>query len=247
MVSLECLVFEVTRRCNEYCEMCMRGNPENIDMSKNIVNKVLLDNYILDIENIVFTGGEPTLNENLICYIIDLLMKNDILAKQISIVTNAKKFPKDMLESFSDYQKYCMSKHIKNKICINFSVDKFHESYPDILKEYQQKYPQFLYKFKDLPWIWKTGRAQFGEKFQYEIKPLYVQIVMGYLWIMNDLYVTARGNYETMGDGMYSDMDKIHMGSVLENSLLDILEQYGKVPRRDEEEFKRLIYKARYR
>lgn len=46
MVSLEYLAFEVTRRCNEWCKMCMRGDSEEVDMSEEIVNRVLLDNYI---------------------------------------------------------------------------------------------------------------------------------------------------------------------------------------------------------
>lgn len=247
MVSLEYLAFEVTRRCNEWCKMCMRGNPEEVDMSEEIVNQVLLNNYIKDIQTIMFTGGEPILNEKLICYVVDLVMKNNILVNRFYTVTNAKKFPKDILEAFSDYQKYCMYKNIKCNIAIDFSVDVFHESHPEIIREYKEKYPTFQYAFKGLEWTWKTGRAEYGEKFEYKIIPIHVQIVMGYLWVMNTLYVTSKGNYETMGDGMYSDMDKIHMGSVFDNSLLDILNQYGKVTCGTEEEFKRLLYKLKYK
>lgn len=242
MVSLEYLAFEVTRRCNEWCKMCMRGNPEEVDMSEEIVNKVLLNNYIKDIDSIMFTGGEPTLNDKLICYIIDLVIKNSILVNQFCIVTNAKKFPKDALEAFNDYLIYCKYQNTKGKIAISFSVDAFHENYPDIIREYQEKYPQFQYEFKSLNWIWKTGRSDYGDKFEYGINPMFVRLIMGYIWVMNPLYVTAKGNYETMGDGMYLDMDKINMGSVFDNSLLDILNQYGKVNYGTEEEFKKLLY-----
>lgn len=78
-----------------------------------------------------------------------------------------------------------------------------------------------------------------------EILPMYVQIVMGYIWVMNTLYVTAKGNYETMGDGTYKDMDKLHMGSVFDNSLIDLLERYGKIYSGSEEEFKRMLNLAR--
>lgn len=246
MVSLEYLALEVTRRCNEWCKMCMRGNPEEVDMSEEIVNQVLLNNDIQDIQTVMFSGGEPTLNEKLICYVVDLVMKNNILVNQFALVTNAKKFPKDILEAFSDYQKYCRYKNMKCKITINFSVDIFHESHPEIIKEYKEKYPNFQYAFKGLEWIWKTGRAEYGEKFEYKIVPMYVHQVMGHLWVINALYVTAKGNYETMGDGMYSDMDKIHMGSVFENSLLNLMNQYGKVTYGTEEEVKRLLRVLRH-
>lgn len=247
MISLEYLAFEITRRCNEWCKMCMRGEPEEVDMSEKIVNQVLLNNDIQDIETILFTGGEPTLNENLVCYIIELIIKNKIPVRRLSMITNAKKFPKQILEAFADYQKYCIYQNMKNEITINFSVDVFHENHSGVIGEYKEKYPQFQYKFKGLDWIWKTGRAEYGEKFEYEIVPMYVQMVMGYLWIMNTLYVTAKGNYETVGDGMYKDMDQIHMGSVFEYSIPDLLDKYGKVTNGTEEEFKKLLYRARNR
>lgn len=245
MISLEYLAFEVTRRCNECCKMCMRGDPEEIDMSQEVVNKVLLNNNIRDIETILFSGGEPTLNENLVCYIIDLIIKNNILVSKFSLVTNAKKFPKLILEAFDDYQKYCSYENIKSNIVVNFSVDVFHENHQEIISEYREKYPNFHYDFKGLSRILKTGRAEYGEKFEYKIDPMLVDVYIGFLSVMNSLYITAKGNYETIGDGMYSDMDQVNMGSVFDNSLLDILEQYGKVVYGSKEQFKRMIYRAK--
>ena len=245
MVSLEHLSFEVTRRCNESCAMCMRGNPEDVDMSEDIVNKVLLDNYIKDIEAILFTGGEPTLNEKLICYVIDLLIKNNIPVNRLAMVTNAKKYPKDILEAFNDYKKYCKTRHLANEVLINFSVDEFHEKNPNVINEYKEKYPQFYYVTKGLDHTWKTGRSEQGDFFEYKVLPMYVQILMGYIWVRSDLYVTAKGNYETMGDGMYSDMDRIYIGSVSDYSLLDILDRYGEITYGTKEEFKKLLTIAR--
>ena len=247
MVSLEYLALEVTRRCNEWCKMCMRGDPEEVDMSKEIVNQVLLNNDIQDIQTIMFTGGEPTLNEELICYTIELIMKHHILVPRLSMVTNAKKFPQLVLESFDDYQKYCISRNIKSNITINFSIDAFHEDYPDITRKYKEKYPQFQYLFTGLDFVWKTGRAEYGDPFEYKILPMHVQMVMGYLWVMNTLYVTAKGNYETVGDGMYSDMDQLHMGSVFDYSILDLIDKYGKIKNGTEQELKQYLYRCRNR
>ena len=53
MISLENLSLEITRRCNELCPgFCMRGNAQNLDMSKKIVDKVLLNNNIDCIEDL---------------------------------------------------------------------------------------------------------------------------------------------------------------------------------------------------
>lgn len=245
MISLKYLAFEVTRLCNEFCKMCMRGEAEDVNMTEDIVDRVLLDNCIQDVETIMFTGDEPTLNEKLICYIVELIMKHKIPVRHLSIVTNAKKFPKDTLEVFKDYQRYAKINNLKCNITINFANDVFHEKYPEIIGEYQSKYPQFQYEFKGLDFIWKTGRAEHGDKFEYKIIPMYIQTVMGYLWVMNTLYVTAKGNYETMGDGMYKDMDRIHMGSVHDKSFIDLIENHGIITNASEEEFKRLLYAAR--
>ena len=53
MLSLEFLVFEVTRLCNEFCKMCMRGDAEDVNMTKEIVNRILLGNDINDIYKVV--------------------------------------------------------------------------------------------------------------------------------------------------------------------------------------------------
>ena len=34
-------IFEVTRRCNLSCEHCLRGDAQNLDMTKETVDKVL--------------------------------------------------------------------------------------------------------------------------------------------------------------------------------------------------------------
>ena len=35
------LAFELTRRCNLACRWCARGNPQNVDITKEIINKTL--------------------------------------------------------------------------------------------------------------------------------------------------------------------------------------------------------------
>lgn len=245
MLSLEYLAFEVTRLCNELCKMCMRGEAEDVNMTEEIVRQVLLGNDINDIATIMFTGGEPTLNEKIVCYVIELVMKYNIPVERFSMVTNAKKFPCDILEAFRDYLKFCKAIGGKSTITINFSVDKFHENYPEVINEYRSKYPEFQYEFKGLDFIWKTGRSEQGDKFIYEIIPMFVESVMGRIWVMNTLYVTANGNYETQGDGMYKDMDKLNMGSVFDKSMLDLLDEYGKYKDGSNTELKRLINIAR--
>lgn len=249
MISLDLLAFEVTRRCNELCKMCMRGEAENIDMTEGIVNQVLLDNYIQNISTICFSGGEPTLNEKLVCYTIEFIIKNKIPVQCLSMVTNAKYYPIEILEAFNDYQRYCQLNHYfnqyKNNIIIDFSTDLFHENCHDTIQKYQENFPQFEYRFKNIDRMWATGKATQGERFWYKILPIYIRLDMGFIQVINNIYVTAKGCYETLGDGAYKDMDKINMGVVYEKSLLDIIEKHGKICTGDTEKFKKMIYTMR--
>lgn len=58
-IKLEILAFQVTRKCNQNCLHCCKGQMQNADMSKEIVNKVL-DNsecQIKEMTHLVITGG----------------------------------------------------------------------------------------------------------------------------------------------------------------------------------------------
>ena len=65
---------EITRKCNLHCAHCMRGPAQNIEISKEDVDLFFekLDGVI--VENLTIGGGEPTLNPDMIVYIIDKLI-----------------------------------------------------------------------------------------------------------------------------------------------------------------------------
>ena len=56
-------VIEVTRRCNMQCRHCLRGDAQNVDISNEIIDR-FFDGFAdgAVIENVVFSGGEITVN-----------------------------------------------------------------------------------------------------------------------------------------------------------------------------------------
>ena len=62
------LCLEVTRRCNMGCAHCLRGNAENLDMSRETIDQVL--EQVDMIGQVTFTGGEPSLNMDTIRYFL---------------------------------------------------------------------------------------------------------------------------------------------------------------------------------
>lgn len=246
------LTFEVTRRCNICCEHCMRGDPQNIEITKEIVDEVLDNNKIVSIENLAFSGGEPTLNEDIIVYIIDKIIDNDIDVNNISMVTNGTIYSEKIVKAFKKFNAYrnrniveklkfklsqhpellevALKENIDSHARITFSTDQFHGDMYRVIEKYRLVAPELEYTFngpmkeKD---IYKTGRSKIGKEFTYTITPVrYFEEPDGY-HTFDYIYVTALGYYESEGMGSYKDMDALNIGSVFEKEIEDILVEYG--------------------
>lgn len=117
------LVLEVTRRCNMCCAHCMRGDAQALDMNKDVIDRVI--DMVDEIGCVVFTGGEPTLNLEIIRYFYDeLKRRGKDYPASFYIVTNGKENQKELallaldLYSVSDEKDMCG---------VAISVDDFHE------------------------------------------------------------------------------------------------------------------------
>lgn len=82
------LVLEVTRRCNMHCAHCLRGDAENVDMKEEIIDKVL--DMVDEIQCVIFSGGEPSLNLPLIQYFFDRAEQKGKFPESFWLATNGK-------------------------------------------------------------------------------------------------------------------------------------------------------------
>lgn len=85
-VLLHFSLIEVTRKCNLKCRHCLRGEAENITITKEMI-----DNYFDNIDGILtlnFTGGEPLLAIDEIEYTIDKIIKDKIRVASLAVITN---------------------------------------------------------------------------------------------------------------------------------------------------------------
>ena len=84
------VIIEVTRRCNMFCPHCLRGDAQNVDMDLYILDKFLSnfkDGYIREI---LFTGGEPSLNPEAVQFTLEAVKKYNITVQFFIMVTNGK-------------------------------------------------------------------------------------------------------------------------------------------------------------
>lgn len=85
---IHCLAIEMTRRCNMNCKFCGKGQAQNIDISKEIIDKTLDEMEGVYIETLRISGGEPLLVPDLICYLIDKIIEKHMFINNICIFTN---------------------------------------------------------------------------------------------------------------------------------------------------------------
>lgn len=100
------LIIETTRKCNACCAHCLRGNGQGIDMNFVYVEK-LLEN-IGSISTITFSGGEPTLNVEILKQTLDYVKEHDIYVGSIYVVTNALKYSSKLVKYMREWLEYCM-------------------------------------------------------------------------------------------------------------------------------------------
>jgi organic radical activating enzyme len=250
------LDFETTRRCNQTCPgYCMRGESQNVDLTKDIVDAVFDNKSIGRIDSICFSGGEPTLNPGIIVYTINKIIQSDIDVCNVVMVTNGQKYCKEIVDAFNRFNEYRNIK-LKQKIqreyetlgeefCeklikdntdnharITFSTDEFHHPVlPEVKAAYYQNAKGLKItetgnkKEED---IYKTGFATIGKEFNYDIRPLRYRVEdEDTYYLVEELYVTANGKYTTQGMGRYKDMDRINIGNVKEATLTDLVNCYG--------------------
>lgn len=85
---MNCLAIEMTRHCNMDCKFCGKGQAQNLDISKEIIDKTLDEMEGVYIETLRISGGEPLLKPNLISYLIEKIIEKHIYINNIYIFTN---------------------------------------------------------------------------------------------------------------------------------------------------------------
>lgn len=229
LILVRSIALEVTRRCNNKCIHCMRGDAQNIDMSRDTVDDLLERKRHVFLK-LVFSGGEPLLNEDLIVYSIDKIISKEIPVFQIEITTNGKIYSKRVVDKLKEFRRYLESRFQElrgfrerdNIACIRISNDQFHEVLESVMGKYLEEEELSVIttgKIDELEdELLLTGRAKnnfFGMDFNYELIDINVRVLKSNTMLLeNEFYITAIGNVTTQGDGTYEDMDISNLGPI---------------------------------
>ena len=101
------LALETTRRCNLTCPgYCMRGPSQKCDLTPEIIDTIFANNDISYIRKICFSGGEPTLNPDIIVYTIDKIIRENIPVYEVVLVTNGQIYSPEIVDAFNRFNEY---------------------------------------------------------------------------------------------------------------------------------------------
>jgi MoaA/NifB/PqqE/SkfB family radical SAM enzyme len=218
------LILEVTRKCNMSCDHCMRGDAQNIDMSTEIIDRLLDAVEGHGIGSVTFTGGEPTLNVIIIQYFVDQVKKRNISVGSFFIVTNGKVESIDLIHTLIDLYAHCDEKEMSGLVC---SQDTYHEwvEEPRIYPALKFFRPEGHGPEKD-EYIIQEGRAYdngIGGRETVSEELDYEEYDAEYVSVNSNLHVASNGNIMSGCDFSFERVDRDKIGNILKQSLKTII------------------------
>lgn len=219
------LIFEVTRKCNMVCEHCLRGCMENVNMSKQIADETLKN--VDSISQVVFTGGEPVLNVELITYIIDQIIKKEINIEGFYIVSNGKEQSLELAIALLKLYAYMGAGGNLDEDYSSFqvSIDEYHEeanlknfAFYSGLKFFSLRKNDYSYGVIDMGFARENGLASeeydiSTPEIEYDENDEIESIQMVYINALGDILTDCNLSYEVQEEEKY--------GNILNNSIYE--------------------------
>lgn len=118
---IRCLDVEITRKCNYKCVHCLRGEPQNVTITPEIIDTMFSQLYQLDY--IAIIGGETLLELDMLQYLLESIDKYNLRTKKLSMITNGSiqnSYFIDILSAFADRDK-------ERQISVIISDDRYHD------------------------------------------------------------------------------------------------------------------------
>ena len=132
-IAMTSIYLEITRQCNLQCKHCRRGDPQNMSMSNNQIDRIL-DNFNW-IDKVFIGGGEPFLAKDSISHLLSELKnkieKGKFVCRCVGLITNGTQRDKEVITLLNEMGKYLSDKWYKEDtktISIGISKDEFHDN-----------------------------------------------------------------------------------------------------------------------
>lgn len=232
------LQFELTRRCNQNCAHCCRGESQNIDISKEIVDDFFGKNDIYNIGTLLFSGGEPTLNGKMLEYIVDKIIEKEIIVGMFMFGINGLSYSEELVSGLNKLKDYIFLKSTRKRRypgLLMVSQDQFHKEANEEVIEKLKRLSYFapidkheLSEEHILPYgrAYENGLSKqqpdLSELINYQ-KNYKIKEYEGNTYLIIDYqYISANGNIVNDGCQSYDLMDKYALGNVQKQCIEEI-------------------------
>lgn len=232
------LQIELTRRCNQSCVHCCRGESQNIDLTKEIVDDFFEKNNIYYIGTLLFSGGEPTLNGKILEYIVDKIIENEITVDMFMLGINGLSYSDGLVNGLNKLRDYILLKSERERYCsglLMVSQDQFHkEADPEVVEKLKKlSYFSPIDKHMiDEENILPYGRAlqhglskqqpDLNELIDYQKNYKIKEYEGDNYLVISYQYISANGNVINDGCQSYDLMDEYALGNVQNQCIEEI-------------------------
>ena len=244
-ISINYLYIEVTRKCTMKCNHCLRGDSQNISLNINDINELFNnDIQITNINNVIITGGEPTLNYIVILQIIKQIISKNIIIENFNLPTNGSIYNQQLIDGLNEFYNYLKLHNEKTNLHLICSQDQFHRPpRKEILDKYK-KLPYFIsnYVYLSENQIIRVGKAQennLGNKESNYETYLYFDLYKHNNYpvilsdnddniLINELYLSSKGLYSFhIIDVPFKEIDELCIYN--NQQMSDMINNYSKL------------------
>lgn len=232
------LQFELTRRCNQSCAHCCRGESQNVDISKEIIDDFFEKNDIYSIDTLLFSGGEPTLNGKMLEYIVDKIIEKEITVDMFMLGINGLSYNEELVRGLNKLRDYIIKRSERTRYCpglLIVSQDQFHKEAANEVIEKLEHLSYFSpidkHEMREediLPYgrAYENGLSKqqpdLSELINYQ-KNYKIKEYEGYTYlIIKYQYISANGNVINDGCQSYDLMDEYALGNVQKQYIEEI-------------------------
>ena len=219
------VIVNITRRCDMACRMCIRGDPQNVDIDERIFPKLFEE--ATWIRRLCFTGGEPSMNLKALRQVVGLMEEGKCEVGSVFTIMNGKKFEEEFCTLFQRMVELCTDNGMTEMV---IGTSEYHEDAPGIGRYMEWK------RIHDVGWMhWRaigvgnwvvnTGRAKQLGLGQREVSDQASGPFTYWSGEVRRLFLTCEGEVCTWCDISYEDIQRFTKGNMLTEPLRDIIER----------------------
>lgn len=240
--------FELTRRCNQSCDHCCRGKSQSVDLSKEVVDAFFDKNDIYSINDLKFSGGEPTLNGSMLEYIVDKIIEKNIPVYHFALSINGLSYSEELVNGLNKLNEYCKQFDTSDLKFERYgflfiSQSQYHRKACDEVIEKLKELPYFLPP-NGVNYIESDNLLPYGNAYKnnltsnipnieevtdYDSTVKIVEYEGEEFIVFKHQYISSNGYVLTDGCISYDMMDKYHIGNVLEKSMIEMFDKKAKI------------------